>query len=131
MGRKVRLLTLFIFISAFDPLLNSTSRVVRTPDYYRVAALIACPAGMAENVQAVDSRLQQMSASVEIAEEDMRQRRGCYKSLPAGIGFGGGRLAPGTYANTSHNADVLEAALGDPAMQRMARYVDREWRSFF
>ncbi|KAJ3823095.1 hypothetical protein F5880DRAFT_1482882 [Lentinula raphanica] len=65
------------------------------------------------------------------ARASASHRRGEYVTLPAGCGFGGGKLRPSNYANTAHNAELVQKVLDDPAVQRVARYVDCGLAAFF
>ncbi|KAE9385964.1 hypothetical protein BT96DRAFT_799904, partial [Gymnopus androsaceus JB14] len=48
-----------------------------------------------------------------------------------GCGFGGGRTCPGSYANTAHNAPLVQAVLDNPAVQWVARYVNAGLQAYF
>ncbi|KAJ3725391.1 hypothetical protein C8R42DRAFT_540155, partial [Lentinula raphanica] len=48
-----------------------------------------------------------------------------------GCGFGGGKLCPSNYANTPHNARLIQQVLDDPSVQRVARFVDNGLAMFF
>ncbi|KAJ3897772.1 hypothetical protein F5879DRAFT_1012865 [Lentinula edodes] len=48
-----------------------------------------------------------------------------------GCGFGGGRTLPGNYVNTPHNEPLIEAVLADPAVQRVAQFVDAGLQAYF
>ncbi|KAJ3830523.1 hypothetical protein F5880DRAFT_1468265 [Lentinula raphanica] len=76
----------------------------------------------------VDLRLEWLH---ENARAPTSHRRGDYATLPAGCGFGGGKLCPSNYANTSHNARLVQQVLDDPAIQRIARFVDNGLAMFF
>ncbi|KAJ3729772.1 hypothetical protein C8R42DRAFT_175478 [Lentinula raphanica] len=102
---------------------GDVSRIVRTAAGHRLMLLLARPRGngWAENMARVDQRLEWVH---EHARASASHRRGEYATLPAGCGFGGGKLRPSNYANSPHNAELVQQALDDPAVQRVARYVD-------
>lgn len=55
--------------------------------------------------------------------------RGDYLSMPCGYSFGGGQQEPMNFAMSKHNAAILDKVLGDPYMQRFARFMDRTFGS--
>ncbi|KAJ3859106.1 hypothetical protein EV359DRAFT_51346 [Lentinula novae-zelandiae] len=74
----------------------------------------------------MDSRLELLFKHTVVDARHQDHRRGKYTTLPAGCGFGGGRILPGNYANTAHNEPLVDAVLSDLAVQRVARYIDSE-----
>ncbi|KAE9403703.1 hypothetical protein BT96DRAFT_814613 [Gymnopus androsaceus JB14] len=68
---------------------------------------------------------------VKVSEALKNHRRGRHISLPCGYGFGGGRLMPGSYANTLHNTRLIQQALDSSDIQALATYADRRLRAFF
>ncbi|KAH7872154.1 uncharacterized protein C8R40DRAFT_1053013 [Lentinula edodes] len=80
---------------------------------------------------AVDSRLELLFKHAVVGTRQQDHRRGKYTTLPAGCGFGGGRTSPGNYANTAHNEPLVDAVLSDPAVQRVARYVDAGLQTYW
>ncbi|KAE9384834.1 hypothetical protein BT96DRAFT_960843 [Gymnopus androsaceus JB14] len=51
--------------------------------------------------------------------------------MPCGYSFGGGQQEPMNFAMSKHNAAILDKVLGDPYMQRFARFMDRGLQVFF
>lgn len=87
--------------------------------------------GWGQVVQRADSALERMHRKVQVPEALRRHRRGGYVTLPCGYGFGGGRAMPGSYANSTHNASVIQEALADLDLQNVARMVDRGLLAYF
>ncbi|KAE9401323.1 hypothetical protein BT96DRAFT_818081 [Gymnopus androsaceus JB14] len=90
-----------------------------------------CGADWLSNAVRVDSALENLSRLARIPQSQKPNRRGSYVTLPAGCGFGGGRTCPGSYANTAHNAPLVQAILDRPDVQRVARYVDAGLQAYF
>ncbi|KAJ3717366.1 hypothetical protein C8R42DRAFT_697664 [Lentinula raphanica] len=80
-------------------------------------------AGWDEVVAKVDERLQHLYAHAKISAGSDSHRRG--------IGFGGGRTEPGNYANSPHNAKLIEDLLADPAFKSVASFVDAGLSTLF
>lgn len=77
-----------------------------------------------KNMEEADSRLEWLYTHARPDLARHIHRRGTHVSLPAGCGFGGGRLCPGNYANSTYNQRLIDEVLMDPAIQRLARFVD-------
>ncbi|KAJ3765229.1 hypothetical protein FB446DRAFT_655547 [Lentinula raphanica] len=75
--------------------------------------------------------MQHLHQHARIAAGRETHRRGQYATLPAGIGFGGGRTEPGNYANSPHNAALIADLLADPALKLAASFVDAGFRTLF
>ncbi|KAJ3724641.1 hypothetical protein C8R42DRAFT_577592 [Lentinula raphanica] len=88
-------------------------------------------AGWDDVIEAVDRRLEYIGAHARLNNNQRDHRRGQYATLPTGLGFGGGRTEPGHYANSVHNAKLMEEFLADPAVQLVARFVDAGLRALF
>lgn len=83
-----------------------------------------CSPQWLKNAEGVQRHLEWLHqhACADTAHSD--HHRGRYVSLPAGCGFGVGRVCPGNYANSNHNTPLIEETLADPDVQHVARYVD-------
>lgn len=105
--------------------------VIRNDSGHRLMVLLAIPhgSGWQENGQAVDSRLEWLYRHARVPPSHKPNCWGEYVSLPAGCSFGGGRLNPGNFANSNHNAPLVAQTLEDPSIQRIVRFVDS--MSFF
>lgn len=109
---------------------TSKSRAIQTADGYRLMAHCAAPEGpeWLKSMEVVDQALEMLFLN---ASAPTSGRRGEYASLPCGYGFGGGRTMPGSYVNTPHNSPLIRKVLAIPAIQNIARMVDRGLLSFF
>lgn len=116
------LLTCFSIINS----ILSFAQIIRAESGHRFMALLPRPkgSGWGVNMANVDSRLEWLFQQMCLPQSQLEHRRGKYPSLPAGVGFGGGRTCPGNYANSNHNAPLIDQVLADPAVQLMARFVD-------
>ncbi|KAJ3804565.1 hypothetical protein F5876DRAFT_53212 [Lentinula aff. lateritia] len=82
-------------------------------------------------MRSVDAQLERLYQQARVSTTQQNHRRGQYVTLPAGCGFGGGRTEPGNYANTSHNAALIDEILADRAVQLVAGFIDAAIQTTF
>ncbi|KAF9060671.1 hypothetical protein BDP27DRAFT_1429782 [Rhodocollybia butyracea] len=107
--------------------------VVQTASGHRFMAYLPPPKGETwpATEAAVSMALEWLYESAVVDLAHWIHRRGRYVSLPAGFGFGGGRTCPGNYANSPHNAPLVEKVLRDKAIQCIAQLVDSGLQVYF
>lgn len=76
-------------------------------------------------MQVVDQLLVQAQKELCFPRLDHPPRRGIYDSLSVGYSHGQGQLHPMNFAVSKQNAPILQALLGAPEMERIARFIDR------
>lgn len=104
----------------------SQGRIWKSSSGHRVMALIPRPkgSGWEDVMRSVDAQLERLYQQARVDVAHQNHRRGQYPTLPAGCGFGGGRTEPGNYANTPHNAALIEEILANREFQLVASFID-------